>query len=179
MSDTNQTPGIETTPLLMAKDPVCGMSVDPAKARGNAQHRGVSYCFCSPGCMHRFLSDPEKYVGGSDLASGAMAGSAPLPIKPTGKSHKDPVCGMSVDPFKASASVEHAGQLFHFCSKGCAGKFTADPAKYLSPSYIAGGMSASVAISSIATQPATTSGRDRPPQKPSTRPVPAAYLCPM
>src|SRR5271169_5247113 len=141
MSDTGKTPGMETTPLLMAKDPVCGMAVDPAKARGNAQHLGVSYCFCSPGCMHRFVSDPAKYVTDPVPAAAVHASASPVQVSPARKLHKDPVCGMAVDPFKAAASIEHAGQLYHFCSKGCAEKFSDDPAKYLSIGYIPGGMS--------------------------------------
>jgi P-type Cu+ transporter len=43
----------------------------------------------------------------------------------------DPVCGMKVDPASAAAEVEHAGQRYYFCSKGCAQKFSADPARYL------------------------------------------------
>ncbi len=60
MSD-NEEAGKATTQAEV-KDPVCGMIVDPAKARGRAQHRGQTYFFCSPGCMHRFVSDPGKYL---------------------------------------------------------------------------------------------------------------------
>jgi P-type Cu+ transporter len=44
---------------------------------------------------------------------------------------RDPVCGMTVDPSSARASVEHAGKAYYFCSPGCAAKFRADPEKYL------------------------------------------------
>jgi P-type Cu+ transporter len=43
----------------------------------------------------------------------------------------DPVCGMTVDPARAAARIEHDGTTYFFCSKGCAAKFTADPARYL------------------------------------------------
>ena len=42
----------------------------------------------------------------------------------------DPVCGMTVDPANAE-SVEYKGAKVHFCSKGCVGKFQAEPDKYL------------------------------------------------
>ena len=42
----------------------------------------------------------------------------------------DPVCGMSVDPATAAASVEHEGRTYRFCGKGCAKSFRADPRKY-------------------------------------------------
>ena len=43
----------------------------------------------------------------------------------------DPVCGMTVDPADAAASVEHDGETYHFCCGGCAESFRADPASYL------------------------------------------------
>src|SRR5450759_4718745 len=85
MSDTNDTPRTESTPLLMAKDPVCGMLVDPAKARGNAQHLGISYCFCSPGCMHRFVSDPTKYITDPNPPGDGIVTNSPAPAAPAGK----------------------------------------------------------------------------------------------
>src|ERR1700723_1218178 len=44
---------------------------------------------------------------------------------------KDPVCGMAVDPLRATTQEEHAGKNYFFCCAGCATKFRADPAKYL------------------------------------------------
>ena len=180
MSDSSETSGTETTPLLMAKDPVCGMSVDPAKARGNAQYRGLSYCFCSPGCMHRFVSDPTQFV--VDHPDSAPDTNAALQTKPNPKVYKDPVCGMSVEPFKAAASMEHAGRLYHFCSKGCAEKFSGDPAKYLSAGYIPGGMSSPVIIRGIASAPAAKPASDPAilsSEKTATCPSAATYICPM
>ena len=43
----------------------------------------------------------------------------------------DPVCGMQVDPATAKHRVEHEGEAYVFCCAGCAGKFEADPARYL------------------------------------------------
>ena len=56
-----------------------------------------------------------------------------LPILQNSASVRDPVCGMIVDPRKAAGSAEYQGQTYHFCSKGCAAKFQADPEKYLHP----------------------------------------------
>ena len=44
---------------------------------------------------------------------------------------RDPVCGMTVDPSSARATVEHAGKTYYFCAAGCAAKFRAAPDKYL------------------------------------------------
>lgn len=38
---------------------------------------------------------------------------------------------MTVDPKKAAATVEHDGQPYYFCSRGCAAKFQQNPTKFL------------------------------------------------
>ncbi len=55
----------------MAKDPVCGMEVDPKFAAGKTVHKGQTYYFCSPECKKTFEKNPEKYTmnpagGGSE-----------------------------------------------------------------------------------------------------------------
>jgi len=47
----------------MAKDPVCGMTVDEQWAAGKSEFRGQTFYFCSPGCKKAFDKEPEKYVG--------------------------------------------------------------------------------------------------------------------
>ena len=46
----------------MAKDPVCGMSVDENKAAAAAVHEGRTYHFCSAYCKGEFEKDPAKYA---------------------------------------------------------------------------------------------------------------------
>ncbi|MEO2090743.1 MAG: YHS domain-containing protein, partial [Gemmataceae bacterium] len=46
-----------------ALDPVCGMTVDPARAAGSAVHEGHTYYFCSTGCLQKFRADPQKFIG--------------------------------------------------------------------------------------------------------------------
>ena len=50
----------------MARDPVCGMDVDEAKAAATADYKGTTYYFCNPGCKKTFEEDPTKYVGGNE-----------------------------------------------------------------------------------------------------------------
>src|SRR5262249_50224473 len=45
-----------------AKDPVCGMTVDPQKTQHRAIHSGIDYFFCSSGCPKKFEADPAPYV---------------------------------------------------------------------------------------------------------------------
>ena len=44
-------------------DPVCGMTVDPARSHGPVIHDGHSYYFCNPLCQRRFAADPNRYLG--------------------------------------------------------------------------------------------------------------------
>jgi Cu+-exporting ATPase len=43
----------------------------------------------------------------------------------------DPVCRMEVEPGKAAAKVEYAGQTFFFCSETCHKAFIAAPQAYV------------------------------------------------
>ena len=47
----------------VAKDPVCGMSVDPATAAATREYGGVTYYFCNPGCADKFAQNPAAYLG--------------------------------------------------------------------------------------------------------------------
>jgi Cu+-exporting ATPase len=49
----------------MAKDPVCGMSVDEKKAAATAGHEGKTYYFCAAGCKDKFVKNPKQYFGGT------------------------------------------------------------------------------------------------------------------
>src|SRR5207245_7370848 len=51
--------------VVMALDPVCGMTVDPARAAGQVEHEGTTYYFCSKGCAAKFTADPKRYLSGS------------------------------------------------------------------------------------------------------------------
>lgn len=97
---------------------------------------------------------------------------------------KDPVCGMSVDPSRAAATLEHAGKTYYFCCRGCQEKFRSEPAKYLTPKPpkplmgIAPAAAATVQISPV---PAHLHASPQPAQ-PSAAPRPAEpreYTCPM
>ena len=45
----------------MAKDPVCGMDVDPKTAL-SAEHNGRTHYFCSAGCQTQFQANPAQYA---------------------------------------------------------------------------------------------------------------------
>ncbi len=47
----------------MARDPVCGMQVNPDEAADFNEYKGTTYYFCSIPCAEKFESDPERYAG--------------------------------------------------------------------------------------------------------------------
>ncbi|HEX5950642.1 MAG TPA: YHS domain-containing protein [Actinomycetota bacterium] len=53
---------LKALPEGKAKDPVCGMTVDISGAAFTAEHDGLTYYFCSQGCLERFTADPDAYV---------------------------------------------------------------------------------------------------------------------
>ena len=101
-----------------AKDPVCRMSVDPATAAGSHSHGGVTYYFCSRGCLDKFRQDPHRYLGEhehkyrpdtTDAGHRLRTESAPTPAKtvytcpmhPEVRQDKPgscPKCGMALEP---------------------------------------------------------------------------------
>jgi P-type Cu+ transporter len=97
----------------MAKDPVCGMTVDEAKAAGSAEHRGKRYYFCSRHCLAKFRAEPEKY-----LSAGVPSrmDTPPLGAEYTCPMHPEvvqigpgscPKCGMALVPM-AGAEEDNA-----------------------------------------------------------------------
>ena len=46
----------------MARDPVCGMTVDPAKGAAHGEYDGQTYFFCCKGCAQKFSANPKKYL---------------------------------------------------------------------------------------------------------------------
>jgi P-type Cu+ transporter len=48
----------------MERDPVCGMTVDPSRARETVKHGGQTYYFCCRGCATKFRAAPESYLKG-------------------------------------------------------------------------------------------------------------------
>ncbi|MGI9253074.1 MAG: XdhC family protein, partial [Thermomicrobiales bacterium] len=55
---------VERAETIEAVDPVCQMRVPVLAAGGGvtAEHEGIVYHFCCPGCRRRFLQAPEAFV---------------------------------------------------------------------------------------------------------------------
>ena len=109
----------EITSPHLVRDPVCGMSVDPATASHRADHTGKTYFFCSAGCREKFLADPAQYTGKDDPAHAAHYHHDAAPMDKLGNAdviytcpmhpqirHKGPghcpICGMALEPLNTA-----------------------------------------------------------------------------
>ena len=124
---------LDKSEKTLAKDPVCGMSVDPATARHRFEHDETTYYFCCDGCRTKFAADPGRYLAAEPAPHAHHHHHAEPAAPGVGLAVKDPVCGMSVDPATAKHKADHAGATYSFCSGSCRDKFVANPAKYLAP----------------------------------------------
>ena len=102
---------VETT----ARDPVCGMSVEPAGARHTARHRGQTFYFCCARCRERFTAAPEEFLGERPAPEPAPEGSlytCPMDPKIVQASPGDcPICGMALEPMMPVADAGPSPEL--------------------------------------------------------------------
>ena len=95
----------------MTKDPVCGMTVDPASSLSLDYADGTVW-FCCGGCRDRFSANPEKYLDPDrqDVAS-AKEAAVPgtiwtCPMHPEIQVEEPipcPLCGMALEPLTPTA----------------------------------------------------------------------------
>src|SRR5690242_3909736 len=84
----------------------------------------------------------------------------------------DPVCGMTVDPAKAKAELEHGGKKYYFCCPGCAEKFKSAPESFLKPK-------GPTLVSIGTTQSPQSAPKSRPPMPHEDARPASSYVCPM
>ena len=53
----------------LSVDPVCGRTVDEAKASAKTEYAGQTYYFCSKDCQNNFELDPAGYIARFTSAS--------------------------------------------------------------------------------------------------------------
>ncbi|MBI5491297.1 MAG: heavy metal translocating P-type ATPase [Deltaproteobacteria bacterium] len=107
----------------MAKDPVCGMTVEAAKAAGKSEYKGEAVYFCSLKCKGRFDAEPGSFTGASEGETQARSAMTAAPSA-AAETAKDPICGMVVEKRK-SLKKEAGGRAYYFCSDGCLKTFVA------------------------------------------------------
>lgn len=113
-------------------DPVCGMKVDPSRAKASREYHGETYYFCSNGCAEKFADASEKYLTGKTPPAPSapllniqpvIRTAAPATPQPTHEAHAAaqtyvcpmdadvratqpgacPKCGMALEPFVTQA----------------------------------------------------------------------------
>jgi heavy metal translocating P-type ATPase len=110
----------------MERDPVCGMTVDPAKAAAKAEHAGKTYYFCCQGCATRFAKEPQKF-----LATPGQAGMAvPIQIAAPGQhshaAHQPviPLTTLHVSPAAATKPPAQSGHASDTSPRSEAARYT-------------------------------------------------------
>ncbi len=93
----------------MAKDPVCGMDVDPHTAKFRAEHGGRTYYFCAAGCRAKFIADPAKYLSKDERPLEPVPEGTiyTCPMHPEVRQIGPgpcPICGMALEPELITAS---------------------------------------------------------------------------
>lgn len=100
------------------RDPVCGMSVDPASSRMQ-EYAGRTWYFCSAKCQDKFAAAPEQYAK-PELTPAPAKPAAPAgtiytcPMHPQVRQDHPgncPICGMTLEPVGASEGEAEAAEL--------------------------------------------------------------------
>ena len=94
----------------LAKDPVCGMDVDPHTAKHRADNAGRTYYFCSARCRERFVADPAKFLA-EDTAKPEPVPEGTIYTCPMHPEIRQvgpgscPICGMALEPVTVTAET--------------------------------------------------------------------------
>ena len=93
-------------------DPVCGMTITPDDAVGQAEHQGQTYYFCADSCLEQFRADPDRFLtpgpasafalrATADKKAGHHASEWTCPMHPEivrTEPGSCPICGMALEP---------------------------------------------------------------------------------
>jgi Cu+-exporting ATPase len=107
-----------THPPAETRDPVCGMTVDPATTPHHADHDGQTFHFCSAGCRAKFVGDPGRYLAPAEPAEPVPPGTIyTCPMHPEIRQEGPgscPICGMALEPEMASLDSGPNPELVDF-----------------------------------------------------------------
>ncbi len=109
--------GAETSETSQVqKDPVCGMNVQPATAKGSSAYQGKLYYFCNLKCKVKFDAQPQFYLNSQSAPQREVSSTEEFtcPMHPevrqTGPG-SCPICGMALEPLSPmSESAFHQEQ---------------------------------------------------------------------
>jgi P-type Cu+ transporter len=117
------------------RDPVCGMTVDPAKSQHRFDQRGKTYHFCSAACRTKFAADPQTYLDKTTLKAAVPEGAIyTCPMHPQIRQvgpGSCPICGMALEPEVASLDAPPNPELADMTRRFWLGLVLALPAVVL------------------------------------------------
>ena len=108
----------QQTAEATATDPVCGMTVNPATAKGGSTaYNGHTYYFCNPRCRDKFRTEPIRYLTPAPAPttpSGAGPATYTCPMHPEvvrSQPGSCPLCGMALESVTVAAADEPSPEL--------------------------------------------------------------------
>jgi Cu+-exporting ATPase len=117
------------------RDPVCGMTVDPATSQHRFDYRGETFYFCSAGCRTKFAADPRAYLGPTKPKAAVPEGTIyTCPMHPQIRQvgpGSCPICGMALEPEVASLDATPNTELADMTRRFWIGLVLALPAVVL------------------------------------------------
>src|SRR6266852_445790 len=118
-----------------ARDPVCGMSVDPATSQHRLDYHGETFHFCSADCKTKFSANPEQYLNKSEPKAAGPEGTIyTCPMHPQTRQvgpGSCPICGMALEPEVASLDAQPNPELADMTRRFWVGLVLALPAVVL------------------------------------------------
>jgi Cu+-exporting ATPase len=127
------------------RDPVCGMTVDPATSKHRFGYKGKTFYFCSAGCRTKFAADPLAYLEKDKRPQPAVPEGAiyTCPMHPEIRQvgpGSCPICGMALEPEVASLDTPPNPELTDMTRRFWIGLVLALPAVVLEMGgHLAGG----------------------------------------
>jgi Cu+-exporting ATPase len=121
---------------VTVRDPVCGMTVDPATSKHRFDYRGETWHFCSAGCRTKFAADPASYLEKDSKPKAAVPEGTiyTCPMHPEIRQvgpGSCPICGMALEPEVASLDAPPNPELADMTRRFWVGLMLALPAVVL------------------------------------------------
>lgn len=149
-----------------ARDPVCGMSVDPRSSRHRLEHAGTTVFFCCAGCLAKFAADPQRYLQPALSPQPPASSQPPASPQPpaalyTCPMHPEvrrtspsscPLCGMALEPVTVAAQRVPSAELLDMRRRLWVGAALAVPVVALAMTAHMGAMDLTAALGSRLSQ---------------------------
>ncbi len=109
----------------LAKDPVCGMDVDPTTSKWKLEHEGETFHFCNPKCKDKFSANPHAYLHKQKTENSMLTAVSDdriytCPMHPEVRQKGPgscPKCGMALEPEEVSLEEVENPELVDFTKR--------------------------------------------------------------